>query len=319
MYVSDNSIVQMSVIRTTPDQWRVLAAVIDRGGFAQAAASLHRSQSAVSYAVAQLQKSLGIALLKIEGRKAQLTPHGATLLKRSRALLGQFERLEDIARSLTKGWESEIRLVVDAAFPRQRLLEILAELKRSCSSTTLSLADAVLSGAEDAIVAGEADVIVTTLVPSGYLGDWLFDVSMIAVCAPGHPLAAGERALTLDDLVQHTQCVVRDSGRDRPRDEGWLGAQHRWTVGSVEASLATVRAGLTYAWLPEHLVQPLLRAAQLKPLRLRSGARRKLSMHAVLARPEAAGPAARLAYDLFRGASSAPNRSGRPSRRSRTG
>ena len=63
----------MSLPRTTLEQWAVLAAVIDRGGFAQAAAALHRSQSAVSYAVARLQELLDTPLLSLKGRKAVLT------------------------------------------------------------------------------------------------------------------------------------------------------------------------------------------------------------------------------------------------------
>jgi DNA-binding transcriptional LysR family regulator len=42
----------MALNRTSLDQWSILAAVVDEGGFAQAAQALHKSQSAVSYAVA---------------------------------------------------------------------------------------------------------------------------------------------------------------------------------------------------------------------------------------------------------------------------
>ncbi|HCW95511.1 MAG TPA: LysR family transcriptional regulator, partial [Pseudomonas sp.] len=42
----------MKVPRVTLEQWRTLQAVIDSGGFAQAAEVLHRSQSSVSYTVA---------------------------------------------------------------------------------------------------------------------------------------------------------------------------------------------------------------------------------------------------------------------------
>ena len=83
--------------RTTLEQWAVLAAVVDRGGFAQAASALHRSQSAVSYAVARLQEELDVPLLAIEGRKAVLTPHGETLLKRARVLLRDLDTLESLS------------------------------------------------------------------------------------------------------------------------------------------------------------------------------------------------------------------------------
>jgi DNA-binding transcriptional LysR family regulator len=64
----------MSSLRSSIDQWQVLAAVVDAGGFAQAARTLHKSQSAISYTLAQLQESLGVRLLQIEGRRAVLTP-----------------------------------------------------------------------------------------------------------------------------------------------------------------------------------------------------------------------------------------------------
>ena len=129
----------------------MLAAVIDRGGFAQAAQALHRSQSAVSYAVGRLQDSLGIALLSIQGRKAVLTPHGQTLLRRARPLLQELSTLEELGDSLVRGWESQLKLVVDMAYPRERLLRIVSELGAACPHTQLQLADAVLSGAEEAI------------------------------------------------------------------------------------------------------------------------------------------------------------------------
>lgn len=59
----------MNSPKVTLDQWRALQAVIDHGGFAQAAEKLHRSQSSVSYAVNRLQELLGLKLLHIEAAK----------------------------------------------------------------------------------------------------------------------------------------------------------------------------------------------------------------------------------------------------------
>lgn len=288
----------MAQLRTAVDQWQVLAAVVDEGGFAQAATRLHRSQSAISYALAALQESLGVRLLEMQGRRAVLTSAGAELLRRSRVVVDQFARLESLARAIDKGWETELKLVIDALFPQQRLLGVLAELRGSCPHTTVSLSDAVLSGAEDAITDGTADLVVTTRVPQGFAGDWLMDVEMVAVAAPTHPLHALQRPLSLDDLVLHTQVVVRDSGR-HSRDEGWLGAQLRWTVASLEASHSAVRAGLAYAWLPAHLIAGDIAASKLKVLPLTAGGMRRMALYVVLVRGETAGPAARQALELL--------------------
>ena len=289
----------MVLPKTSFEQWAVLAAVVDAGGFAQAAAALNRSQSAISYAIARLQESLDLPLLAVEGRKSVLTPHGQTLLARSRLLVKDLATLELLARSLKQGWESELKLVVDAAFPRARLLDIVGELQSTCPSTQIQLADVVLSGAEQAIIEGSADVVVTSRVPPGFLSDWLLDVRFVAVARPDHPLIELQRELTTDDLVRHVQAVVRDSGTLNPRDEGWLGAERRFTVSSMEASLATILAGLAYAWLPEHMLADQLRSGELKQLPLVTGASRIVSLQIVLVQSNVPGPAARAAADAF--------------------
>jgi DNA-binding transcriptional LysR family regulator len=285
--------------KTSLEQWAVLAAVVDEGGFAQAAVALNRSQSAVSYSIARLQESLDLPLLVVEGRKSVLTPQGQTLLTRARGLLRELDTLEALARGLKQGWESDLKLVVDAAFPRPRLLEIIAELQSSCPSTQIQLADVVLSGAEEAIIAGSADLVVTSRVPPGYLGNWLMDVKFVAVAHVQHPLSQLGRELVAEDLVHHVQAVVRDSGTQNPRDDGWLGAERRFTVSSLEAALATITAGLAYGWLPEHMLVTALRGGILRELPLLAGAKRNVSLHIVLAQPDLLGPAARAAVESF--------------------
>lgn len=289
----------MDMPRSTAEQWAVLSSVVELGSYAKAAEALHRSQPAVSYAIANLQESLGVKLLEIQGRRAVLTAHGDTLLKRARSVLRDFETLERLAQVLKRGWEPRLRVVVDAAFPRTRLMQIVSEAQSRCGDTQLQLEDAVLSGAEEAITEGTADVVVTTSVPPGILGDWLMDVTFIAVAHPAHALFELERPLGTHDLERHMQAVVRDSGRLHPRDAGWLGSNTRCTVTSVESSLALVRAGLAFAWLPQHMVTGLVAAGELRELPLEAGASRKVPLYLVLVKPALAGPAAQVVMESF--------------------
>jgi DNA-binding transcriptional LysR family regulator len=277
----------------------VLAAVVDEGGFGAAARALNKSQSAVSYAIARLQETLDLQLMVIDGRKAVLTAHGRGLLKRVLPLLRDLDSLEQLALSLKQGWEPNLRLVVDVAFPRQRLMAVIAELQVLCPNTEIQLSDAVLSGAEEAITEDRADVVVTPHVPTSHLGELLLTVSFIAVAYPRHPLFGLERPLTANDLTKYVQVVVRDSGVKAPRDEGWLGAERRCTVSSMEASVSMVKAGMGYAWLPEHLVAEPIRDGTLRALPLDMGSSRAVALQLVLLRPETAGPAARAAIEIF--------------------
>jgi len=288
----------MAIPKTTAEQWAVLSAVVEQGSYAKAAVALHRSQPAVSYAIANLQESLGVKLLEIQGRRAVLTAHGDTLLKRARAVLRDLAEIETFAQVLKRGWEPELKLVVDAAFPRARLLSIIQEVRSTCADTQFQLEDAVLSGAEEAILDASADVVVSTIVPPGVLGAWLMDVTFVAVASAQHPLGQ-VTPVTAADLEKHTQSVVRDSGRRNPRDSGWLGGNTRCTVSSVEASLALVRAGIAYAWLPAHLVVSDIATGELRALPLTTGGSRKLPLYLVLVKPTLAGPAAHAVMESF--------------------
>ncbi len=56
--------------RTNLDQWHCFMAVVDEGSYSKAAEKLHKSQSAVTYAIQKLEEQLAVALFEIKGRKA---------------------------------------------------------------------------------------------------------------------------------------------------------------------------------------------------------------------------------------------------------
>lgn len=283
----------MSLPKTSLEQWAVLQAIIDHGSFAAAAEALHRSQSAISYTVAKLQEQLGVPLLQIDGRRAQLTEIGRVLLKRAGNLLHDAQQLEQLAHSMASGWEPEIQLVVDLAFPTQVLLQALQRFAPLCRDTRVQLKEVVLSGADEALLAGAADLVIGGRVPAGYLGDPLLQVEFVAVAHPQHVLHQLQRELTSDDLARELQVVIRDSGTRAPIDSGWLGAVQRWTVSSLATSLSVVSAGLGFAWLPCHQIQPQIDAGLLKPLPLNTGQRRSATMYLMFGQPQLAGPATR--------------------------
>ncbi len=283
----------MTVPRTTLEQWRVLQAIVEYGGYAQAAKALHRSQSSISYMIARLQEQLGLDLLVIEGRKAQLTEHGKALLAEADDLLDEAKRLEQRAKTLQQGMEAEVRLTVDVAFPTHLLLQAMGQFTAWAGPTRLQLNEVVLSGADDALLEQTADIVIGTRVPSGFLGDLLLDVRLVAVASPSHPLHALRRELTPDDLKRHLQVVIRDSGSSQPRDDGWLGADQRWTVTGIATSVAMIEAGLGYAWLPEHVVQKQLQEGALWPLPITTGRVRRLPLFLMFACPDQAGPGTR--------------------------
>ncbi|MFV1982780.1 MAG: LysR family transcriptional regulator [Thiohalomonadales bacterium] len=287
----------MQAPRVSLEQWRAFHAVVDYGGFAQAAKQLHRSQSAISYTVAKLQQQLGIPLLIIEGRKASLTETGKVLLRHSRYLLRQAIELEQFADSLEQGWEASIHIVVDNMFPSEIIMRALQQFKPLSHGCEVNLTETMLAGAEDAMLKNKADIVITGSVPNDMLGEQILEIEFVAVSNAGHPLQSLQRNITKADLERELQVVISDSGNRKRLDAGWLGAEHRWTVSSLETSITAVSNGLGFAWLPAHRIQTLLDKNILKPLLLTEGAR--FNVNLFLIRNQNPGPGIRLFSEIL--------------------
>lgn len=296
----------MKAPRVTLDQWRTLQAVVDHGGFAQAADALHRSQSSVSYTVARMQEQLGVPLLRIDGRKAVLTEAGDVLLRRSRQLIKQASQLEDLAHHMEQGWEAEVRLVVDAAYPTSRLVSALTAFMPQSRGCRVRLREEVLSGVEEVLLEGLTDLAISGFSIPGYLGAEMCSVQFVAVAHPDHALHKHNRALTFQDLETQMQVVIRDSGRQQPRNIGWLGAEQRWTVGSLATAATFISSGLGFGWLPRHLIERELREGSLKELPMDQGATRNPVFYLYSNKDKPLGPATQILIELLRSFDTAP-------------
>lgn len=286
--------------RTTLEQWRMLQAVVEHGGFAQAAAAIHKSQSTINHAVHKLQGQLGLPLLEVVGRKAQLTEAGTLMLRRAQQLLDQAGQLEELADSLAAGTEAEIRIAVDEIFPYEQLACALHELSREFANTRVQLFETVLSGGPEMLVGGRVDLLIAGSVPQGFLGEPLMRAAFVAVAHPDHPLLQLQRALNLQDLATHRQIVVRDSALARNVDSGWLGAEQRWTVTHIATSVDMICRGMGFAWLPRSRVDALLAKGELVALPLQQGAERYAELYLTHADPEKVGPASTRLAALLR-------------------
>ncbi len=288
----------MKIPKVTLDQWRALQAVVDYGGFAQAAEKLHRSQSSVSYSVNRLQELLGVKLLYMEGRKAVLSDAGKILLQRSRQLVTDASAIEQQAHYLQQGWEAEIRLGVEAAFPAGILMEALKQFELIGKDTRINLQEFVLSGAEDVLHNDQADLIISSYVPQGFLGEEILRVDFIAVAHPDHRLHQLGRILSIDDLNRETHVVVRDSGH-KGIDSGWISDSKRWAVASLASSCKIISNGLGFGWLPEQEIKMLMDNGQLKPLPLKEGAINTGTLYLLFGNDQV-GPATRRLADILK-------------------
>lgn len=265
------------------EQWRALLAVIDAGGYAQAAGVLHKSQSAVTYAVQKIESLLKVKVFEIQGRKAVLTEAGKVLHRRARSLVEEALLLERSASAMSRDWTPEIRLAVDTVFPTWLLLECLDTFALERPETRIELYETVLGGTEEALIEGRVELGIGGIVPTGFIGDPLLRVRFVAVASPTHPLHHLGRDVTYRDLRRYRHIVIRDSGTQRTRSGGWMGAEQRWTVSYKATSIRALTMGAGFAWFAEESIRDELANGTLKPLPMKSGGERFVDLYLTFA------------------------------------
>ena len=285
--------------KTTIEQWRILQAVVDYGGYAHAAEKLNKSQSSLNHAVAKLQNQLGVKLLEIKGRKAFLTEAGEVMLRRSRHLTQNVQDLEDLALCITQDWEPEITLAVDLAFPKKSLYPVFKEFLPHSRGSRLKIIDTVLTGTDEAIAEGWADLAITGIPPKGFLGEPLVDVCFIPVCHPQHELVTLPFPIDPNELSQHLQLVIKDTSDNPKERSGWLKSELRWTVSQFTTAIELLLSGVGFCWLPEHCVCSYLQSKQLVKLDIKGSSFKKITMNLIQPNPDRLGPGGQLLSDFI--------------------
>ena len=260
--------------RSTIEQWGVLRAVVEEGGFAQAAEALNRSQSSVSYAVARLRDAVGVELLEQRGRRAVLTEAGAALLAQVAPLVDELKRVEQRGRSIGHGAPVRIRLLVDTLFPKTRLFTALQQFAALHPHAEVRLVETVRLTLQE-VVGDSYDLAVLVIEPEAIDADRIADIRLLAVAAEGHPLLAGHRPVTKAMLARHVCAEIRgyDEVIDRSARQG-----RRWSMSTVESATDAVRHRLCYGWLPEHMIRDELKEGPLRALPLNGGSVRHVPL-----------------------------------------
>lgn len=272
-------------MNTSLDEWEIVHAVVQSGGFAPAARQLNRSQSTISYAVAKLQEKLGIQIFTLKGRKACLTEIGRVLLAEAEPHLTGFQQLEQRARSLASGGESEIRVSADSIFPNNRLFAALADFNRRFPYVHSKLRQTTLMSPDTEFSAHNAHLCISGVASREYFVHPILEIRMIAVARWDHPLHGFKRHLSRADVMGHTLVNIEGGGTGITRRQPLAAAQRHLPVGTIEAAIDAVRCGFCFGWLPAYRIQAPLDSGELIPLRLSTGGERQVRLNLVCTDP----------------------------------
>ncbi len=139
---------------------RTFLAIADGGNFSQAAAQVHRTQSAVSMQIKRLEELVGKPLLNRDRQAARLTSEGLTLVGYARRILKLNEEAVSILkRPELSGW---VRIGLPDDYATRFLPEILAGFSRTYPQVQVKVTCEPSSKLIPLLREGEIDLAMTT-------------------------------------------------------------------------------------------------------------------------------------------------------------
>lgn len=236
------------------------ALVARRLSFSRAAAELGLSQSAVSQAVARLERTLGLRLFARSSREVELTDAGQTLLARADVLLEQAAAFSVEAARLAQPASRVIRLAYAplvggfAARVARRLLDRKPEVEVELRAAGWATATA------DLTQANVSAALMSTPFPPGFASTARFHLPITHLVVPaGDPLATTTR-VRLDQLLKYELLVPRTL---RSSVTAGLPGPHQPRLTAVDDDLAAgldlVAAGRGVLPVPQLLAETVRR------------------------------------------------------------
>lgn len=187
----------------TLSQLHYFVSAATNSSMTEASLELHVAQSAVSAAIAQLERSLGVQLFVRQRSKGlALTEAGEQLLRDARSLLAQVDEVADAVRGHHHEVRGTLRLACFVTLAPFVLPRLISEVERRHPRLRIEIIEADIDGTVDMLLSGSVEGAIAY--DFGHVADLTFDRLYSAaphvILPQGHPLAAGE-AVHLRDLA----------------------------------------------------------------------------------------------------------------------
>ncbi|MEZ2224625.1 LysR family transcriptional regulator [Rhizobium sp. RCC_161_2] len=243
----------------TLDQFHVFLTVVDKGSFSAASRALNRTQSVISYTIANLEAQLGVPLFFRSGTKRpELTEAGRSVLEDARRLHGDLDLMHARLKALNDGLEGELSVAMTGIVPSDIVIDVLSTFRSRYPTVTLNVTVGTLGIVMDAVIHGRAAVGfggAMTIGNNPILSQQIGHSAAFPVASSKHPLAKLGRSIDLFDVRDETQLVVYDaSGLTKGRDFNVFSLK-TWRVSDNATKHSFIRGGLGWGGLPESLVK----------------------------------------------------------------
>lgn len=250
-------------------QLRALVAVAEYGGFTKAAEVLGLTQSAVSHAIAALERELGQALLHRDRSGVVMTAVGQAVLDDARQAVRAEERVAAKAQASGSQLAGELRL---GGLPSTNVA-LLPALQREFCRRHPQARVSLLEGSDEEVLGwtehGLVDLGCVTEAVGKVEGALLATDEFMAVMDGGHPLA-GQNGVAVDDLADDP-LITSASGCEPVTEQLFLSAglpfRPRHRVTQLRTILTMIGLGMGVSIMPSLLLAELPRDVLAVPLR----------------------------------------------------
>jgi DNA-binding transcriptional LysR family regulator len=257
-------------------EYEIVVALGEELHFGRTAERLHLSQPALTQALARLEVRLGAPLFERSSRRVALTPAGAALLPRARAVLEQTAEAVELVGRVARGEQGAVRLGVVGSAMLELLPELVRVVRDRRPGIELDIREAVSAEQVAALRVGRLDL---GLLHVGVAPDGLSTLPLrderLAIALPADHRLAHRSLLGLHELRADPLVVMRREAEADTQaiylqacaDAGFA-AWIAQVVGSLQALLGFVAAGLGWAFVARSLVGTIQReGVRLIPLR----------------------------------------------------
>ena len=244
---------------------RVVEAIERLGSMTRAAEVLFLSQPAVSNALRELERRLGVELFRRKGRGLEVTAAGKRLASRARNVLAELQAAEAELVEDTGASKGVLRMATECYTCYHWLPSVLSELQEQLPNLRLELGAGSTRCPVEAILEGEVDfaIVFTPTSKAALELVPLFSNEVVAIVAPHHPLA-GKPYLQAEDLREEhillhfePESSILMSELLRPAGIEPAGCSE---LRLTEAIVETVKAGLGVGALARWAAEPHLEA-----------------------------------------------------------
>ena len=194
----------------TVKQLTYLCALAKHRHFRLAAESCFVSQSALSTAINELEKNLGVTLFE-RGTRILLTPIGEKLVNDARSILTDLQHFVEHA-SVTQGdFQSDLRLGVIPTIAPFLLPKILKGMHQQYGDNKLYIREDLSSNLLILLANGELDVLLFALPYDieNFHAEPLFEDELV-LCLPNDHKLSHQQAISIADLKQQDILLLED-------------------------------------------------------------------------------------------------------------